>query len=110
MDPEYVSELEQDKKSSKFYKTLRAHSICQDDPIPEWTIVHDVEGDGATHCICTTPILHQFTIENKLNGNRLTIGSECVKRWEIDFVCKGCRSPLGNITKRLVKKEFYCPP
>jgi hypothetical protein len=106
---DWIEQLPQTQKSGKFYRTLREHSVSQEDPIPEWTVVYHVEGDGATHCICTTPIQYQFTIENKHNGKRLTIGSECIKRWGINFVCKQCKSPLGNRTRRLLKKDFLCP-
>lgn len=96
-------------KAKQFYKVLREHSVSQEDPIPEWTIVQDCEGDGATECICTTPILHQYTIQNSINGKLLTIGSECIKRWHIKVRCKICSSPLGNLTKRLRDNNYLCP-
>jgi hypothetical protein len=102
-------EIEQDKKSSLFYRVLRQNSVSQEDPIPEWKVVHHVDGDGSSKCICSTPILYQHTIENTLNGRQLIIGSECVKRWNVKFICEECQSPLGNITQRLIKKNFLCP-
>ena len=97
------------QKARTFYTVLRQNSVSQEDPIPEWEVVHEVEGDSSKECICTTPIVYEYTIQNKLNGRTLIIGSECVKRWNIKFTCKSCDSPLGNVTRRLIKKDFLCP-
>lgn len=96
-------------KRKTFFGVLREHSFCKEDPISEWAIVKDIEGDGSSTCICTTPILYEFVIENKLTKKQLVIGSECVKRWNIEFTCKSCGCHLGNITKRLIKKDYVCP-
>lgn len=96
-------------KARLFHSTLRENSISQEDPIPEWKVVIEYEGDGEERCICSTPIVYKYVIENTLNGKRLTIGSECVKRWNINFVCKICGSNLGNVTRRLLKRDFVCP-
>ena len=108
MEEDYLEDLLK-AKARLFFATLRENSISQQDPLPEWQIVTDYEGDGEERCICSTPILHKYVIENKLNGRRLTIGSECIKRWNIKFVCKQCSSHLGNITKRLIQQDFLCP-
>lgn len=102
-------ELPQEHKAKKFFEKLREKSVFKQDPIPEWSVIHDIEGDGSSTCICSTPIQYQFTIRNKLNGMHLVIGSECVKRFGIEFVCDNCGASLGNITQRLIKKDYLCP-
>lgn len=101
-----------DQKSKKFFETLRDQSVFKNDPIPEWKVLteFECEGDGSNYCICSTPILYQYCIENRYNKNRLIIGSECIKRWDVEFTCKDCGAALGNITQRLLKKNFVCPP
>lgn len=96
-------------KARLFHSILRENSMNKEDPIPEWKLVVDYEGDGEERCICSTPIVYKYVIENKHTGTRLIIGSECIKRWNIEFLCKDCGSHLGNITRRLAKKDFVCP-
>ena len=99
-------------KAKNFFTVLRDNSVFKDDPIPEWEVKNKIEafeGKEVSYCICSTPIIHEFKIRNKINGNELKIGSECVKRWGFKVVCKSCKSSLGNIVKRLVKEDFLCP-
>ena len=95
--------------AKEFLKQLRLRSVHKSDPVPEWTVEHATVGD--TNCICTKAITNMFYIVNKLNGNNCYIGSDCVKRWNIKCVktCTSCNSPLGNITMRMLKKDFTCP-
>ena len=112
MEQEVVQELlTLDQKAKRFFEILREQSMYKNDPVPEWKVVPEVEceDDGTGVCICSTPIVYKYCIENKHNGNRLTIGSECVKRWNLEFTCKDCKAPLGNVTQRLLKKNFFCP-
>lgn len=98
-----------DLKAKKFFETLREKSFHKDDPLPEWRVVLEFEGDGEETCICSTPIQYKYCIENEYSKERLIIGSECIKRWNMNFRCKQCEAHLGNITKRLRTKNFLCP-
>ena len=38
-------------------------------------------GGDKVRCVCGTPIMRNFEIKNKLNGRRLIVGSDCIKRF-----------------------------
>jgi hypothetical protein len=101
-------------KYDHFMTHLRSHSVHQSDPIPEWHVTRwefradDISGN---YCICTTEIRNIFTITNKLNGRELEVGSECVEKWNIEFVlkCIFCSSALGNKIVRVKANDMLCP-
>lgn len=102
-------ELTQDKKSNQFYQILRKHSQNQYDPLSEWEYNPDLAGDGQGRCICSTPIFHEFVIENKITGHTFTIGSECIQRWfESKIRCQKCNASLGNVKNRIKNGFFLC--
>jgi hypothetical protein len=102
-------ELNQEDKAPRFYNTLRQHSQNQYDPISEWKYIPDVAGNGEGKCICSTPIYHEFVIQNKFTGHVLTIGSECIQRWfHSALTCERCSAALGNISNRIRNKNFLC--
>jgi hypothetical protein len=80
--------------AQKFMVELRKMSVhpdaCERHVVAEWKVVNG--GKHASHCICDTRIENLFYIQNKLNNNTATIGSSCVRRWEIecDTFCDRC--------------------
>jgi len=72
---------------AQFTKVLLANSVADNyqDAIQEWIYV----GDGDNHpntCICGHPIIQNCLVDNKLNGNRLTIGNCCIKKFGIQKI------------------------
>ena len=102
-------ELSPQEHAKEFFKVLREHSVHKDDPIPEWSVVDS--NHYATHCICKHYIQNIFIIQNKITGKRLDVGSDCIKKWSIEFNlrCRNCRSILGNKEKRLMNNDLICP-
>jgi ribosomal protein L37AE/L43A len=104
-----------EEHAREFLKQLRAFSVNKDDPLPEWTtpkyVFYDTfEETGGTYCICKKKICNIYSITNKNTNKTLTIGSDCAERWfKSRYNCETCKSPLGNIKKRLSEKNFICP-
>jgi len=100
-------------KYQKLIEALKANSINQDDPVPEWLYIKytDVSGaTGVTRCLCTTPIQKFYTIQNKHTLKNEIIGCECIKKFLENAVeCEKCKKPLRNLTKRLDTGCLVCP-
>jgi len=107
--------LSGEEHAREFLKQLREASVNKHDPLPEWTTPKYVfyetfEETGGTYCICKKKICNIYTITNKNTNKTLTIGSDCAERWfKSRYNCETCKSPLGNIKKRLSEKNFICP-
>ena len=102
-------EVQQAEKSPRFYGVLRKHSQNQFDPVSEWEYKADAAGNGEGRCICSTPIFHEYVIQNKLTGEQLTIGSECIARWfHSSLRCEKCNGALGNVNNRIKKDNYIC--
>lgn len=91
----------------------------------EWDVIIKTESVG--HCICGQKIIHEFTIKNKHNNNRVIVGSTCVDHFEnIEMIkqkkklnkikCKICNFYLKDKesynnhrkTKKHIKKQTCC--
>lgn len=73
-------------KPNRFNGVLKDHSVA--DGIDEW---YEVERPERIYekiiqykCICSTDIEKLFYIKNRLNGNTLIIGSECINKFGSD--------------------------
>ena len=93
----------------QFRQELEKHSVYKEDPIPEWEVVY--MDDGNEECICGMKIKNLYTIKNKLTNQQLIIGSECQEKWNVacSISCITCKSPLGNLKRRLKEKNYTCP-
>lgn len=113
-------EVAQELKRSLFIERLREKTVCnKSDPVCEWEEVfyHSSEDldDREKRCICSTPIKHIYKIKNRLTGEVLEIGSECILRWFGAKKCDQCKCVLGCISKRRQQHKngdlfaFWCP-
>lgn len=59
--------------------------------VTEWTFDSYKYDKGK--CACGSPIYHKYTMRNKLNGNRIVVGSTCVSKYFIG------RDDLINIVR-----------
>lgn len=115
-----VDELSQELKSERFRDELTKYSVCKSDEwidwdkkIDEWKEIHETGIIRLVEkCICTTPIKNIFYIRNIHNGNVLTIGCECIKRFQfkrLPLYCRSCpRQILTNIDKRREEGKLTC--
>jgi len=91
-----------------FEEEMRKKSVNKGDFIQEWQLANECHG-ASSKCICTHDIQLNFYIQNKITGERVIIGSDCVERWlHPQLQCKGCNEPLGCIMRRIKDKDFYC--
>lgn len=65
------------------------------DAINEWTFLKLVKGSG--NCICTKNIIYNYHLKNKINDNRIIVGSVHIKLFE--------RTDFNNIV-RYMNYEF----
>jgi len=66
---------------NNFKTSLCAKSESADylDAVNEWVFLHRVQNDRK--CICGVKIHYEFHISNILNGNKLIVGSVCIKKF-----------------------------
>lgn len=98
----------------EFIKRLREESVNKSDPLPEWTTpklcVTEFEDTAGCYCICKKKIQNVYEIFNINTDKRLEIGCDCAERWfKAKYVCEKCKSPLGNVKKRMAEQNFICP-
>jgi hypothetical protein len=111
-----TASLSAKEKHIEFDRVLKLKSQNKDDPISEWTYLKHIipvevnRGDQKTiRCICTTKIQNIHYIENRITGETLEIGCECVKRWDqLKPCCDGCGSTLGALERRRKENDWLC--
>jgi hypothetical protein len=110
-------EVFQSHKHQKLVEALRANSINQEDPVPEWLYKGCVDvsgarigGKDAIRCLCSTPISKFYKIQNKYTEKDEIIGCECIKKFlENSVTCEKCKKPLKNLGVRLNTNNMVCP-
>jgi hypothetical protein len=103
------------EKHIEFDRVLKLKSQNKDDPISEWdylklTPIEVNHIDQETiRCICTTKIQNIHYIQNRITGETLDIGCECVKRWDrLRPRCDGCKTTLGALERRRKQNDWLC--
>jgi hypothetical protein len=73
------------KKHDIFKEVLieNSESDTFEDAVKEWQDMGCVS-IGDARCICTTPILYNYEVVNKINKKSLIIGSCCIKQFGIE--------------------------
>lgn len=98
--------------AKKFMEELRKHSLNKEEPIREWEVLYHYRGaEGASNlyfCICSKLIQNRFYIQNKFTKEILTIGSDCIERFNMDLRCEKCDEVMGGVYRRLRDKDFIC--
>ena len=95
----------------RFTKNLIQHSRSKDfnEAITEWKYsgsIYRYETDEDMHCICGHFIQDAYQVVNILNGNKLELGSECIKKISKDQfdVCKKVKSAYKKIEHDEIEK------
>jgi len=97
-----MNELEETQRN--FFKNS-FHKIMEQAEA-EWVgvnnICEDLGSERISCSLCSTPNKYVFYIENKLNGNRLNVGSECIKEFaDVLKIFGVSRSKLLNDAKKI---------
>lgn len=59
-------------------------------------------------CLCSHWIVYHCIIENLHNGNRLFVGTECIKRFETDALNKGTAEELAYVATKINEFKAMC--
>ncbi len=87
---EPVGENRRNPYDDRFWRNLVKQSVGKSEAaITEWS-VDQLRGSGdpffaePPECICgKRDLLHVYILKNRVNGNRIVVGSCCVRRWQI---------------------------
>jgi hypothetical protein len=111
-----TTSLSAKEKHIEFDRVLKLKSQNKDDPISEWVYLKHIpvievnhEDQKTIRCICTTKIQNIHYIQNRLTGETLEIGCECVKRWDqLKPTCDVCSATLGALERRRKENDWLC--
>lgn len=80
---------------------------------PDLKVV-DIDTERIPCGLCHTPNKLMFFIVNKLNGNKINVGSRCIRKYEINIdlaieenIDEYLQKQVRQATKTIRKKEFY---
>lgn len=96
VDTDYLAGLEEEQVKQEFQ--VQHFNPLEQSFITNW----DFQG----YCLCGHWIIYHVVIENILNGNRLFVGTECIKRFETANLNVATAEELNYVAYKIT--EFKC--